>query len=196
MLQTWTKRVHGFDEYDYGARGMFPALMRFSQVDPLAEKYYSVSPYAYCLNNPVKYIDPDGRQVGLVLEGLWYLGLSAATLYYGEKAVNDFKQSVSQNETAKNILFGDDTGSDARIDKAKKDLDKARQPNQKEKNLEKSKEKGIPDSQLGPSGKPKNHNVKKANLKQAKEAARNNQKSNSNPKKDSTRWRRHLSVPC
>ncbi len=54
--------MHGFDEYDYGARGMFPAIMRFSQVDPLAEKYYSVSPYAYCLNNPVIHIDPDGKQ--------------------------------------------------------------------------------------------------------------------------------------
>ena len=32
-------------------------------MDPLAEKYYSISPYAYCANNPVKYIDPDGRDV-------------------------------------------------------------------------------------------------------------------------------------
>jgi GH24 family phage-related lysozyme (muramidase) len=31
-------------------------------VDPLAEKYYSVSPYAYCLGNPVNLIDPDGME--------------------------------------------------------------------------------------------------------------------------------------
>lgn len=30
-------------------------------VDPLCEKYYWISPYAYCMNNPVKYVDPDGR---------------------------------------------------------------------------------------------------------------------------------------
>ena len=29
-------------------------------MDPLAEKYYSISPYAYCAGNPVNRIDPDG----------------------------------------------------------------------------------------------------------------------------------------
>ena len=55
--------VHGLNLYDYGARHMEPALGRFTSVDPLAEKYYSVSPYAYCMNNPVKFIDPDGRDI-------------------------------------------------------------------------------------------------------------------------------------
>ena len=30
-------------------------------IDPLCEEYYSVSPYTYALNNPVRYKDPDGR---------------------------------------------------------------------------------------------------------------------------------------
>ena len=30
-------------------------------IDPLAEKYYSISPYAYVANNPLNAIDPDGR---------------------------------------------------------------------------------------------------------------------------------------
>ncbi len=30
-------------------------------VDPLAEKYYGISLYVYCANNPILYIDPDGR---------------------------------------------------------------------------------------------------------------------------------------
>jgi hypothetical protein len=35
--------------------------MRFTAPDPLAEKYYAISPYAYCMNNPVRYVNPDGR---------------------------------------------------------------------------------------------------------------------------------------
>ena len=39
---------------------MYPAIMRFTTVDPLAEDYYDVSPYAYVLNNPLRYTDPTG----------------------------------------------------------------------------------------------------------------------------------------
>jgi hypothetical protein len=30
-------------------------------IDPLAEKYYHLSPYAFVNNNPMNVIDPDGR---------------------------------------------------------------------------------------------------------------------------------------
>jgi len=39
------------------------AQARWISVDPLAAKYPSVSPYVYTLNNPLKYIDPDGEKV-------------------------------------------------------------------------------------------------------------------------------------
>lgn len=57
-------KMHGLNLYDYSARFYDPAIGRFTSIDPLAEKYYSWSPYAYVMNNPLKYIDPDGRQVG------------------------------------------------------------------------------------------------------------------------------------
>jgi RHS repeat-associated protein len=52
--------MHGWDTYDYGARGYYPAMGRFMTVDPLAEMYYSISPYAYCKGNPISMIDPTG----------------------------------------------------------------------------------------------------------------------------------------
>ena len=53
--------MHGLDEYDSQARWYYPAIMRTTSMDPLCEKYYSTSPYAWCANNPVNYVDPDGR---------------------------------------------------------------------------------------------------------------------------------------
>ena len=45
--------MNNYDTYDYGARGYYPAIGRFTTMDPLCEKYYSISPYAYCAGNPV-----------------------------------------------------------------------------------------------------------------------------------------------
>ncbi len=53
-------KMHGLNTYDYGARQYNPVTARWDRVDPLCEKYYSISPYAYCANNPVNWIDPDG----------------------------------------------------------------------------------------------------------------------------------------
>jgi RHS repeat-associated protein len=63
-------RMNGLNEYDYGARWRDPTLGNgWNTVDPLAEKYYSISPYAYCAGNPVKYIDPNGKEKVLAVTG-------------------------------------------------------------------------------------------------------------------------------
>ena len=40
--------MHGLNQYDFSARQYDPAIDRFTSVDPLAEKYYYLTPYSYC----------------------------------------------------------------------------------------------------------------------------------------------------
>lgn len=49
--------------YYYGARYYTPELGIWLSVDPLSDKYPSLSPFMYCAGNPVIYIDPDGRDI-------------------------------------------------------------------------------------------------------------------------------------
>ena len=55
--------LHGFDMYDSQARWQYSLIPRFSSMDPLAEDYYHLSPYAYCAGDPVNLVDPDGRKI-------------------------------------------------------------------------------------------------------------------------------------
>lgn len=49
--------------YYYGARYLNPTNGMWLSTDPLFEKYVGMSPYNYCAGNPVKLVDPDGREI-------------------------------------------------------------------------------------------------------------------------------------
>ena len=56
---------NGLNWYDFGARWFDVAgVPMWTSVDPLAEKYYHITPYSYCAGDPVNRIDPDGRECG------------------------------------------------------------------------------------------------------------------------------------
>ena len=53
----------GVNLVDFGARLYDDAIVRWSTQDALAEKYSGFSPYCYCSNNPISFMDPDGKDV-------------------------------------------------------------------------------------------------------------------------------------
>ena len=60
--------MHGLGWYDYGKRFYDPNYrLSFISVDPLCEKYYSISPYAYCANNPIRYVNLQGDSLSMTM---------------------------------------------------------------------------------------------------------------------------------
>ena len=55
--------ANGLNEYDFGVRWYYQAVPHFTKPDPMCEKYYWLSPYLYCANNPVNIVDPNGKEV-------------------------------------------------------------------------------------------------------------------------------------
>ena len=50
------------NEYDFEARNYVASFQRFTTIDPEAEKFPWLSPYAYCNSNPINFIDPTGEE--------------------------------------------------------------------------------------------------------------------------------------
>lgn len=69
---------------DYGARLFDPNIGRWLQPDPMAEEYQSISPFAFCGNNPItnidfdgnKWVDANGAEVWDKEKGTWKEGVS------------------------------------------------------------------------------------------------------------------------
>ncbi|BFM45284.1 DUF6443 domain-containing protein [Flavobacterium sp. CFS9] len=108
----------GLNMYDYGARNYDPALGRWMNIDPLAEKFISESPYAYVNNDPLGYADFDGKDylidivrdkkgniTGINISGTIYIqGQGASKKRAGE--LNSFAKKNLESKTVDGITIG------------------------------------------------------------------------------------------
>ena len=86
----------------FGARYMDHELMTmWLSVDPLADKHPSISPYNYCMWNPIKLVDPDGNdtvKIHLDKGRFKYIrseGDHCILFYRGEKLIEDETMTIS-----------------------------------------------------------------------------------------------------
>jgi RHS repeat-associated protein len=86
----------GLNWYDYGARHYDAALGRFTTQDPLAKDFYATSPYGYCLNNPMKYIDPDGKDARISIQGNT-ITITSNIVLTGSMATEQLAQAYQKN---------------------------------------------------------------------------------------------------
>ena len=102
----------------FGSRYYSSDLSIWLSVDPMSDKYASLSPYTYCANNPVKLVDPNGEEIGDfydfygnhlgtdgIKDGKVYLVQGASTTYFdNNKKVNkDANIQISQTTTYKDL---------------------------------------------------------------------------------------------
>lgn len=87
-------RTFGLDNYDIHARQYFAMMPTWDRIDPLAEKYYEISPYVYCAGNPVNLGDYNGNILQLLGDSI---AISAAQNEIQSIVGQDYQVSISKD---------------------------------------------------------------------------------------------------
>ena len=74
----------------FGSRYYSSDLSIWLSVDPMSDKYPSLSPYTYCSNNPIKLVDPNGEEVDWVQR-------ADGTIYWDDNATSP--ENTKKGET-------------------------------------------------------------------------------------------------
>ena len=115
-------RKHGLDLYDYGARLYDPAAAFWTSPDPLCEKYYNISPYAFFNDNPVTFIDPDGRKWKTLEDKEKATRIQEISMFHVrslEKAIQKIKRKI---EIANNDISLSEKARNRKIKRYKENL--------------------------------------------------------------------------
>ena len=93
-------------------------LTAWLSVDPMADKYPSLSPYAYCAWNPIKLVDPDGMEIAMNDD--WYINRkgeirwfnsTAATYTHEGEEYTRYGQTASMTNSDGEFVYGDQYGN-------------------------------------------------------------------------------------
>ncbi len=101
LINTHTNKVVKFLEEDttkYAYRA--ETTSRFLTVDPLAEEFYSWSPYVYVMNNPINAVDLRGDSVWFTIDN------DIATMHVTGKVINRSSDNINMARAAKNLASG------------------------------------------------------------------------------------------
>jgi RHS repeat-associated protein len=71
----------GLDWLDYGARMYDGQIGRWSSQDALSENFLNYSLYVFCINNPIRFYDPNGMDIEAVAGGYKYTGEDASNAF-------------------------------------------------------------------------------------------------------------------
>ena len=106
--------------YDFGARMYDASLGRWNMADPLGEKYVNLSPYNYCVNNPLVYVDPNGQDywstnnpslIQIFMDTLKESTTNISGLGFASFALNSDWMHLSDSDFAANLYFNDKTNT-------------------------------------------------------------------------------------